>query len=104
MADLILTPGGAPLRRPRSAGTRSLFADGWRTLWQANRPLAALVAATAAALVVFLVGLAFDPRTVTGAPVWMKPAKFAASIAVYGATLCPTCATAGRCWWPSSRG
>jgi hypothetical protein len=34
-----------------------------------------------------VVGLAIDPRTVTGAPVWMKPAKFAASIAVYGATL-----------------
>lgn len=39
------------------------------------------------ALAVFLAGLALDPRVVTGAPVWMKPAKFALSIAVYAATL-----------------
>ncbi len=32
-------------------------------------------------------GLWLDPRTVLGAPVWLKPAKFAASIAVYSLTL-----------------
>lgn len=34
-----------------------------------------------------LAGLVLDPRLVTGAPVWMKPAKFAISIAIYGLTL-----------------
>jgi hypothetical protein len=28
-------------------------------------------------------GLWLDPRTITGAPAWLKPAKFAASIAIY---------------------
>jgi hypothetical protein len=39
------------------------------------------------ALPVFLAGLALDPRVVTGAPVWLKPAKFAASTAIYMFTL-----------------
>src|SRR5215204_7749867 len=34
-----------------------------------------------------LLGLIVDPRVITGAPVWMKPLKFATSIAIYGATL-----------------
>jgi hypothetical protein len=33
------------------------------------------------------IGLAVDPRTITGAPAWLKPAKFAASIAIYTFTL-----------------
>ena len=56
-------------------------------LWRINRPLTAvglfmlgLLAATALALVV-------DPRQITGAPAWLKPAKFAASIAIYTLTL-----------------
>lgn len=38
-------------------------------------------------LVVFLAGIVLDPRMVGGEPVWLKPAKFAASIAVFAATL-----------------
>jgi hypothetical protein len=38
-------------------------------------------------LALTVVGLAIDPRTVTGAPVWLKPAKFASSIAIYSFTL-----------------
>jgi uncharacterized membrane protein len=34
-----------------------------------------------------LVGLLFDPRVITGAPAWLKPAKFAVSIAIYCFTL-----------------
>jgi hypothetical protein len=30
-----------------------------------------------------LVGLALDPRVITGAPAWLKPLKFAASTAIY---------------------
>jgi hypothetical protein len=40
-----------------------------------------------AALGAFAVGLVLDPRVVLGAPVWLKPAKFAASIAIYTLTL-----------------
>ena len=36
---------------------------------------------------VALLGLVVDPRVITGAPAWMKPLKFAVSIAIYGATL-----------------
>ncbi len=32
-------------------------------------------------------GLAIDDRTITGVPAWLKPAKFAISIAIYCATL-----------------
>jgi hypothetical protein len=67
-----------PLLRPRD-----LFDDAWRL----NAPLAALVLSMLALIVVALVGLAADPRVITGALAWMKPLKFAVSVAVYGATL-----------------
>lgn len=38
-------------------------------------------------LVVFVIGILLDPRTVGGDPVWLKPAKFAGSIALFTATL-----------------
>ncbi|MGW5264589.1 hypothetical protein ACWEQG_26735 [Microbispora sp. NPDC004025] len=38
-------------------------------------------------LVVSAVGLVFDERVLLGAPVWLKPFKFAVSMAVYGTTL-----------------
>jgi hypothetical protein len=55
--------------------------------WQRNPPLAALVLAMVVMTVVALLGLAVDPRVITGAPAWLKPLKFAISIAIYGATL-----------------
>ena len=55
--------------------------------WRRNRPLTALVVGMVALLAVSMAGLAVDPRVITGAPAWMKPAKFAISIAIYGATL-----------------
>lgn len=39
------------------------------------------------ALVFALAGLALDPRVITGAPAWLKPAKFAISTAVYAVTI-----------------
>jgi hypothetical protein len=38
-------------------------------------------------LLASLAGIAIDPRTVTGVPAWLKPAKFAASIAIFVLTL-----------------
>ena len=62
---------------------RDFTADAWRR----NPPLVALVLAMVAVASVALIGLGVDPRTITGAPAWMKPLKFAISIAIYGATL-----------------
>jgi hypothetical protein len=39
------------------------------------------------ALTAFLIGIAIDPRVIAGAPAWLKPAKFAASTAIYMFTL-----------------
>jgi hypothetical protein len=57
------------------------------TLWQADAPLTALGVAMLALLAATGVALVVDPREVMGAPAWMKPAKFAASIAIYALTL-----------------
>src|SRR5215212_12107977 len=62
---------------------REYLADAWRR----NLPLVALVLGMVAVAAAALVGLAVDPRTITGAPAWMKPLKFAISIAAYGGTL-----------------
>src|SRR5690348_16084414 len=62
----------------------------WRDLFaQAmaiNRPLALIIGVMLATLLAALVGLIVDPRVITGAPAWLKPAKFALSISVYAAT------------------
>src|SRR5829696_10520648 len=62
---------------------RALTTDVWRR----NPPLVALVFAMLVLAAVALLGLAVDPRVITGAPAWMKPLKFAVSIAIYAATL-----------------
>lgn len=56
-------------------------------LWRTDRPLTATGWLSLAALAAALIGLAVDPRIITGAPAWLKPAKFAASIALYVFTL-----------------
>ncbi len=56
-------------------------------LWSGSAPLTAAGLLMLAVLAASLVGLAVDPRTVTGAPVWLKPAKFAISTAIYMLTL-----------------
>src|SRR5688572_23077593 len=56
-------------------------------LWQTDAPLTGVGLLMVALLGISIVGLIIDPRTVTGAPAWLKPAKFAASIAIYTLTL-----------------
>ncbi|MQA82259.1 MAG: hypothetical protein GEV10_27995 [Streptosporangiales bacterium] len=46
-----------------------------------------LAGASVVVLAVCLVGLAVDGRALVGAPIWLKPAKFAVSIAIYCFTL-----------------
>ena len=58
-----------------------------RRLWSADRPLTAVGLLMLPALALFLAGMLLDPREIAGAPAWMKPAKFAASIAIYSLTL-----------------
>ena len=56
-------------------------------LWRSDKPLTAAGLLMLAALAAFSVGLVVDPRTIAGAPAWLKPAKFAASTAIYTLTL-----------------
>jgi hypothetical protein len=56
-------------------------------LWQASPPLSAVGALMLVAVGASLVGMAVDPRIITGAPAWLKPFKFAVSTAVYSLTL-----------------
>ena len=56
-------------------------------LWRSDKPLTAVGLLMLAALAAFLVGLLVDPRTIAGAPPWLKPAKFAVSSAIYALTL-----------------
>ena len=55
--------------------------------WRTDQALTAVSLAMLPVLAGSLLGLWLDPRTVQGAAVWLKPAKFAASIGVYGLTL-----------------
>ena len=58
-----------------------------RRLWNTDRPLTATGVLMLAALAATLPALWLDPRTIAGAPAWLKPAKFAASTAIYVLTL-----------------
>jgi hypothetical protein len=56
-------------------------------LWRTDPWLTGTAAAMLALVPLLLAGLLLDPRIVTAAPVWLKPLKFAISIAVYTLTL-----------------
>lgn len=56
-------------------------------LWRTSPELIATAALMLVVLAIAIVGLAVDPRIITGAPAWLKPAKFAVSIAIYTVTL-----------------
>jgi hypothetical protein len=58
-----------------------------KTLWKGSAPLTATGLLMVAALLVAVAGLTLDSRIITGAPAWLKPAKFAVSIAIYTFTL-----------------
>lgn len=58
-----------------------------RRFWETHPPLLLTGLFALAAGVFFLAGVFLDPRYVTGAPVWLKPLKFAVSIGVYSFTM-----------------
>jgi len=70
---------------PPAAGSRAAALLG--RLWRASPPLAAVGALMLVAAGLSLVGVLVDPRSITGAPAWLKPFKFAISTAVYSLTL-----------------
>lgn len=70
------------LTLPRFSPVRHL-----RALWETHPPLLLSAIVTAGMGVFFLAGIFLDPRYVTGAPVWLKPLKFAVSVSVYSVTL-----------------
>ena len=55
--------------------------------WRTDAPLTATALLMLALLAIFCAGLLLDPRLLLGAPVWLKPAKFALSIAIYCFTM-----------------
>lgn len=68
--------------------TRYLDVPRWLgRLWRSDAPLTATGLGMVLALALALVGLWLDPRSIAGAPVWLKPAKFAVSLAIYSLTL-----------------
>jgi hypothetical protein len=58
-----------------------------RKLWQNSPELMATAGLMLIVLAGALVGLVVDPTIITGVPAWLKPAKFAVSIAIYSVTL-----------------
>src|SRR5262245_60557138 len=57
------------------------------TLWKSDAKLTAIGVAMIAVLAATGVALVIDPRQITGAPAWLKPAKFAMSFVIYALTL-----------------
>ena len=68
---------------PEPTTLRSLTA----LLWRTSKPLTSTGLLMLTALAAFSIGLMVDPRTIAGAPAWLKPEKFALSIAIYSLTL-----------------
>jgi len=52
-----------------------------------HRPLMLFVAAMALLVPVTIIGLVLDDRVLVGAPIWLKPLKFALSFMLYGTAL-----------------
>jgi hypothetical protein len=58
-----------------------------RKIWSNSSLLAATSLLMFAAFLFSVAGTYLDPRTITGVPAWLKPAKFGISTALYTATL-----------------
>ena len=71
--------------RPRPIQFRPLAA--LQRAYDTNRTLTLLGVLMLVALAASILGLLFDPRTITGVPAWLKPFKFAVSISLYAFTL-----------------
>ncbi len=54
-----------------------------RAALEINRPITILGSTMLLVLLATLMGVIADPHVITGAPAWVKPAKFAISISIY---------------------
>jgi hypothetical protein len=79
----VSTPALPDPNRLRIPDPRDLL----RRAWAFSRPLTLVGVAMLLTLLATLVGILADPRVLTGAPAWLKPAKFAISISIYCFTL-----------------
>jgi hypothetical protein len=59
----------------------------FKRLWRTSPELIVTAALMQIVLLGAIVGLVADPTVITGAPAWLKPAKFAVSITIYTITL-----------------
>ena len=78
--------------RPALVGESSIAGSAQRPaflarLWKAEPLLTGTGLLLAALLLLSGLGILVDAREITGAPAWLKPAKFAASTAIYSLTL-----------------
>ena len=74
--------------RPETVATSGLpKAEAFKTLlnrsWKANWQLTFLGAVMVLVFLATLAGILLDHRVITGAPAWLKPAKFAISVSIY---------------------
>lgn len=76
-----------PLEHPVSRRAAARVPQLVRRAFVADAPLTIVGLGSLAMLLVALVGLIADPTIITGVPAWLKPLKFAVSIAVYSFTL-----------------
>ena len=74
---------------------------GLSRVWKSDRTLTVSALLMVGALAASVVGLVIDPRVITGAPAWLKPAKFAVSTAIYMFTLAWVFTYLGE--WPRLR-
>ncbi len=58
-----------------------------RRAWSWHRPLTIFVGLMAVLAAAAALGVLMDDRVLGGAPVWLKPFKFAVSFVIYGATI-----------------
>jgi len=66
---------------------RNLLRTGLARLWSGSPLLTSAGLVMIGVLAASIIGLLVDPRVITGAPAWLKPAKFAVSTAIYMLTL-----------------
>jgi len=69
------------------SAARTLLTTFLTHLWRTSPSLTVTGVLMVPMLLVALAGLVLDPRLIAGAPTWLKPAKFAASIAIYAFTM-----------------
>lgn len=85
----VRTPVRALARTPVRTLARALFRTVitlLRQAWQVDRLLTAVGLTMVVVIAAAAVGLVTDHEVITGAPAWLKPAKFAISIAIYSFT------------------